>query len=264
MGMNGLLGLSLSDLAALQEAMRSGRLSLPYLPSRIERIVPHSVASDVAADLQDMVASGANREGLVAALQLLSAARSKDLTIDEIIELVTTGPDGRAVGSRDTQVIVQDLFRNAERSVLVAGYELSKSASVFRTLADRMATEPRPTVQMFLNVKRGFGDTSADSELIGAFARRFRTNHWPADRPVPEIYFDPRSLAMDVKRRAVLHAKCVVVDRKVAFVSSANFTEVAQERNIEVGVLVRSAVVSERLISFFAALVSSGAVERAM
>ncbi len=32
-----------------------------------------------------------------------------------------------------------------------------------------------------------------------------------------------------------LHARCVVVDRARAFVSSANFTQRGQERNIEVG-----------------------------
>ena len=81
---------------------------------------------------------------------------------------------------------------------------------------------------------------------------------------MPEIYFDPRSLATDGKPKAVLHAKCVVVDGKTSFVSSANFTEAAQERNIEVGVLVRSQVLAERLMGFFAALVSTGAVKRAL
>jgi hypothetical protein len=35
-----------------------------------------------------------------------------------------------------------------ERSVLVAGYELYQAEPVFRTLADRMAEEPRPAVRM--------------------------------------------------------------------------------------------------------------------
>ena len=72
---------------------------------------------------------------------------------------------------------------------------------MFRTLADRMAEQPSPTVRMFLNVKRPFGDTTTDSELIAAFAHRFRTEHWPTDRPLPEIYFDPRSLLMEAKHR---------------------------------------------------------------
>jgi phosphatidylserine/phosphatidylglycerophosphate/cardiolipin synthase-like enzyme len=181
-----------------------------------------------------------------------------------VIELVTTGPEAGTVTNRDTQVVVQELFRNAEHSVLVAGFELHKAEPVFRTLAERMAEEPRPSVRMFLNVNRPFGNTSTDGELIAAFAYRFRTEHWPVDRALPEIYFDPRSLAIDAKRKAVLHAKCIVVDERTAFVSSANFTEAAQERNIEVGVLVRSQIVAERLINFFAALISTGAVRRAL
>lgn len=262
--MNGLLSLSVSDLAALKEALRSGRLPVPYLPTLIERIVPRGVAAEVSTALQGIAASGANRDGIVAALELLLAARAQQPPIDEVIELVTTGPEAGSVANRDTQVVVQELFRNAERSVLVAGYELYQAEPVFRTLAERMACEPRPTVQMFLNVKRPLGDTTEEGDLVAAFAHRFRTQHWPADRPLPEIYFDPRALELDSKRRAVLHAKCVVIDAKTSFISSANFTQAAQERNIEVGVLVRSQVVAERLITFFSALIGSGAARRAL
>lgn len=262
--MNGLLALTVSDLAALKEALRTGRLPPPFLPTLIERIVPRAVSADVSTALQAMAAAGTNREGLVAALELLAAARAQQPSIDEVIELVTTGPDAATGADRDTQVVVQELFRNAERSVLVAGYELYQGEPVFRTLAERMAKVPKPTVRMFLNVKRPFGDTSSDSELIASFAYRFRTEHWPTDRPLPEIYFDPRSLTMDAKRKAVLHAKCIVIDGRTAFVSSANFTEAAQERNIEVGLLVRSELVAERLINFFAGLISTGAARRAL
>jgi phosphatidylserine/phosphatidylglycerophosphate/cardiolipin synthase-like enzyme len=262
--MNGLLALSASDLTALKEALRTGRLPAPFLPTLVERIVPRAVSRDVSAALQGMAAAGANCDGLVAALELLAAARAQQPSIDEVIELVTTGPEGGTVTNRDTQVVVQELFRNAEQSVLVAGYELYQAEPVFRTLADRMAEEPRPSVRMFLNVKRPFGDTTTESELIAAFACRFRTQHWPSDRALPEIYFDPRSLAIDAIQRAVLHAKCVVVDGRTAFVSSANFTEAAQERNIEVGVLVRSEIIADRLIAFFSALISTVAARRAL
>jgi phosphatidylserine/phosphatidylglycerophosphate/cardiolipin synthase-like enzyme len=117
---------------------------------------------------------------------------------------------------------------------------------------------------MFLNVKRPLGETSTDSALIASFAYRFRTQHWPTDRPLPEIYFHPRSLTMDTKRNAVLHAKCVFIDGRTTFASSANFTKAAQERNIEVGLLVRSEIIAERLINFFATLISISAVTPAL
>src|SRR5271157_4518702 len=64
----------------------------------------------------------------------------------------------------------------------------------------------------------------------------------------------PRSLVPDQAKRTSLHAKCVVVDKQDAFVSSANFTEAGQTRNIEVGVLVRSQSLARKLINHFESL----------
>src|SRR6266536_2590190 len=97
MVMNGLLSLSVSDLTALKEALRTGRVHAPFLPTLIERIVPRAVSGDVSAALQAMAAAGTNREGLVAALELLAAARAQQPSIDEVFELVTTGPEAGTV-----------------------------------------------------------------------------------------------------------------------------------------------------------------------
>jgi phosphatidylserine/phosphatidylglycerophosphate/cardiolipin synthase-like enzyme len=48
------------------------------------------------------------------------------------------------------------------------------------------------------------------------------------------------------------------VDRQVAFVSSANFTEAAQVRNIEVGVLLRSGKFAIQLAKHFEVLAAQG------
>ena len=72
---------------------------------------------------------------------------------------------------------------------------------------------------------------------------------------MPEVFHYPRSLESEPRRRACLHAKCVAVDSEIAFVSSANFTEAAHERNIEVGLLIRSRSVAERVVRHFEGLV---------
>jgi len=101
-------------------------------------------------------------------------------------------------------------------------------------------------------------DTSLDSEVIAHFARKFVEQDWPVGLPGPEVYYDPRSLGLHPAARASLHAKCVVVDRRVALVTSANFTEAAQERNIEAGVVVRSARFAGCLAEHFDSLAESG------
>lgn len=83
-----------------------------------------------------------------------------------------------------------------------------------------------------------------------------------AGRPLPDVYHDPRSLDLKSEHRACLHAKCVFVDGQRVFVSSANFTEAAQQRNIEVGLLVRSLRRAKQLTDHFDTLVGSGALVR--
>jgi phosphatidylserine/phosphatidylglycerophosphate/cardiolipin synthase-like enzyme len=82
-------------------------------------------------------------------------------------------------------------------------------------------------------------------QIVRRFAERFRSREWPKDGRLPEVYFDPRSLATDPVKRASMHAKCIVIDGQIVFVSSANFTEAAQERNLEIDLLIRSSTLDD-------------------
>jgi phosphatidylserine/phosphatidylglycerophosphate/cardiolipin synthase-like enzyme len=155
-------------------------------------------------------------------------------------------------------VVVRELFSAAQRTVLLAAYAVYQGQQVFRTLADRMQERPELQVRLFLDISRGPGDTTVASDFVRRFAERFKTRQWPRDRPLPEVFCDPRALDLSADQRACLHAKCIVVDREAVFVSSANFTEAAQERNIEVGLLVRSAVLADRIVRHFEALLAAG------
>jgi phosphatidylserine/phosphatidylglycerophosphate/cardiolipin synthase-like enzyme len=253
-----LLALAPSDLRALVSALRTGRLCLPYRPASVQRMLNGAVASEVSAGLQELADSGMPATAIARTLELLAAACESRPPLEDVIDLVTTGPEVRSVTNRDTSVVVRELFHRAEESVLVAGYAVYQGQRVFQALADRMLERSNLKVRMFLEIQRKQGDTSAASELIGRFTHRFRTAQWPADRPLPEVYYDPRSLATDRKTCAALHAKVIVVDGFEVFVSSANFTEAAQERNIEVGLRLHSPVVAERISRFFESLADNG------
>jgi phosphatidylserine/phosphatidylglycerophosphate/cardiolipin synthase-like enzyme len=140
----------------------------------------------------------------------------------------------------------------------VAGFAVYQGRDVFRDLADRMAARPGLHVRLYLDVHRGHQDTTLDSELLRRFARKFVEYDWPHGAPLPEVFYDPRSLYPDPAGRSSLHAKCVVLDRRIAFVTSANFTQAAHERNIEVGVVVRSSRFAARLAEHFTTLAAAG------
>jgi phosphatidylserine/phosphatidylglycerophosphate/cardiolipin synthase-like enzyme len=132
---------------------------------------------------------------------------------------------------------------------------------VFEALAERMELIPALDVRLFLNIARPDNDSTPAEILVSRYAQRFRDSQWPKDCRLPAVFYDPRSLAED--KRSSLHAKCVVVDAEQIFVSSANFTKAAQERNIEVGLRIQSLWLAGRLIRHFQLLHEHGLAVRA-
>jgi len=251
-----LLQLCECDLREIAAALRANRLAPPITAIGLQRLLASCVAGAVAGELQQMIEQGLTPHQLALLLELIAKDRSQRPTLEDAIDLVTTGPEAVGLTNRDTSVVVRELFAHAETSVLVAGYAVYQGQHVFAALADRMQVLPHLTVRMFLDVQRGPGDTSTDAEIVRRFAHRFRTQQWPPDRPLPQVFYDPRSLDLAPDKRACLHAKCIVVDSESVFVSSANFTEAAQERNIEVGLLLRSRSLANRLVLHFDTLLA--------
>lgn len=134
------------------------------------------------------------------------------------------------------------------------GGELAKGTDEF----------PGLEVRMFLDISRKPGDTSIPGAIVQQFVQRFRSEEWPNESRLSLVFYDPRALSPDWQERASMHAKCVVADGRRVFVSSANFTEAAQERNVEIGVLFESVAAAARINRFFAALADSGQFQRAL
>ncbi|MFZ1932304.1 MAG: DISARM system phospholipase D-like protein DrmC [Thermoguttaceae bacterium] len=259
-----LLQLADSDLRELAAVLRARRLAAPFTAMSVQRLIASPAAGDVAGELQRLADHGFQAEQMAAMFDLLVRDRCRRPKVEDALDLVTTGPEVPGVTNRDTGVVVRELFACAKRSVLVAGYAVYQGREVFRALADRMAELPELKVRMFLDVQRGPGDTSMASEVVKRFAERFKTREWPEGGPLPKVFYDPRSLDLESDKRACLHAKCVVVDDEAVFISSANFTEAAQERNIEMGLLVRSHWLAERVTRHFETLLGAGLLEVAM
>ncbi len=123
-------------------------------------------------------------------------------------------------------------------------------------MSERMDAKPDLSVKLLLNITRKWGDTTAPEHLITKFADQFWAKDWPGQRR-PEVFYYPRSLDLDATT-GVLHAKGVVVDDEAAFVTSANFTEAALDRNIEVGVLSRDRTLAASLVTHFRVLIERG------
>ena len=249
--------LTTEDLKQLAGALRAGRLTPPYSPLAVRRYVAENLADQVAAELRLRDQNGMSAKILADCLDLLRDDRRQRPAPEDAIDLVWTGPEAPGIADRDTAVVVRELFQSARESVLVAGYAVRQGKSLFQVLAQRMDESPRLNVQMFLDIQRPWGDFSSATELTRRFTSRFKQQEWPGKR-LPRVYYDPRSLEIESSRRASLHAKCVVIDKSRAFISSANFTEAAHSKNIEAGVLLNFPEIAKRLSDHFESLASAG------
>lgn len=252
-----------AHLAALAAGLRTGRLSPPYSSMAVQRFCENaSVSVAVASHLQQLATDGFTAQHLALLIETIVRTRSNNPTGVDLVDLVWTGPETMGVANRDTGVVVRDLFGSAEKEVLVAGFAVYQGRDVFHRLAERMTELSSLKVHLFLDIQRTQGDTSTLDQVVQRFVSRFRAQEWPGDH-MPSIYFDPRSIDHDGVKRSSLHAKCIVIDRKTALVTSANFTEAAQNRNIEVGALIRSERFAERLASHFLTLADAEILRRA-
>jgi phosphatidylserine/phosphatidylglycerophosphate/cardiolipin synthase-like enzyme len=249
-------------LERLASALHRGALRAPFTPGKLAAYLPEALCEGAAAALAALSASGASEQAAALALGAMSQARAAVPSVAQRVRLVTSGPAPQAEG-RDTSVVVRELFARAEQEVLVVGFTAFRAAEIFAPLMLRARQRPL-RLSLCLNVGRaGPGDHRPAQQILSEFRRELTESIWP-QQPVPAVHYDPRALLPYTgdARRGCLHAKCVVVDGHLSFISSANFTEAAQDRNIEVGTLIDDEDFARTLRGHFEELISTGALSR--
>lgn len=243
------------SLRALSSSLQAGMLSAGITRYGVQQAAGADVTS-VEGSLRYLEQIGMSALQMAVVVQSIIDARGAQPDPSSLFDLVLSGPDVPGVPTADTAAVMHTLIAGASREVQLIGYAIHNGRKLFAPLAERMAAIPDLRVTFCIDIARQYGDASLDSEVVQRFAIDFRTKHWPWPT-LPQVFYDPRSLSPTGQPRASLHAKCIVVDREIALVTSANFTEAAQQRNIEAGVLIRHRGMVERIDDYFAGLRST-------
>ena len=234
----------------LAQALESGMLGTPYSEVALRSALGlHDGGGGIVAALSELERLGVAGPAAAAWIRALEAAAMRTPRPD----LVWSGPEVPGVHARDTRRVYEELLGSAERTVWVSTYAYFDGPRAFDILARRMDEQPALRVTLLLNIQRHRGDTSTASDLVRRFAERFWGTDWPGSAR-PSVHYDPRSLDPDGPG-GVLHAKAVVTDDEAVFVTSANLTEAALDRNFELGLLVRDRALAASVASHFQALI---------
>jgi cardiolipin synthase len=178
-----------------------------------------------------------NLHGAALALALESVQEAQRNTDVPTVEVVVTGPDSPAAPVRLTSEVVRQLIDQATQRVTLVSYAAYRMTSVITALDAAVARGV--SVNLILesaeNLDGGGG--------AHAYAK-YRTYHWPIDRREPP--------------EANLHAKAVIIDSRDVLLTSANMTNAAYDKNIELGVLCRGGGVARQVQAHFDALIARG------
>lgn len=236
----------------LASALESEVLSMAPTASALQAAVGssehHALVQVALRGMHDLGVSGR-----AAAAWMRSLARA-DARVPRA-DLVWSGPEVPGLHARDTRRVYEELLGFAQRSVCLSTYVYFDGPKAFDVLARRMDAVPGLQVTLLLNIQRKRGDTTAADHLVRKFADRFWTHEWPGVSR-PQVFYDPRALGTDVT--GVLHAKAVVVDDETVYVTSANLTEAAFDRNIELGLVVRDRTLAASVSAHFHVLIEQG------
>lgn len=144
-------------------------------------------------------------------------------------ELVVTAPNSFNLRTRKTKTVVEDLIKNAEKSITLTGYSISDYFSEMIDILAKKGTQGM-YINLYINDLEKHRETLEKLLLYsGRFIKIYNYNKQNDDK------------------MAALHAKIIVVDDKKVFISSANLSYHGMKGNIEMGILLESAEKSKKI-----------------
>ena len=171
-----------------------------------------------------------------------------------VTEIIWTGPANNRYPVRRIDQVLYDLIAGSQRRVVLVTF----AAHRVRHLCDHLTQAVQRGVQLTLIVEsEDESEGQLTSDAIRAFAgvpaAKLHLYYWPAAQR-------ERNQA---GRPGKLHAKCAIID-DVALIGSANLTDDAFNRNMELGVLVRDPITVTTIADHFDELVRRGILKRVL
>ena len=206
------------------------------ISSRIRRIEPNEakvalagvVGTPVASEVVDQLID-AWRATTVSADQLASMLHAASHVLNKVdsrqsIELVWTGPTTPFVSARRTEQALLQVINAAAHTLFITSFVAYDVSSIVKAL--NAATERGVVILMLLELSQDHGG-SITFDAIGKMKMLVPSARLYAWRDKIDPFSD-----------GSVHAKVAVADGNICFITSANLTGFAMEKNMEAGVLI--------------------------
>lgn len=183
------------------------------------------------------------------ASMLLAAGHAfENVSRHQSTELVWTGPTTPFVSARRTEQALLQVINAAKQTLFVTSFVAYDVSTIVKALNE--ASTRGVDISMLLEASQDHGG-SISFDAIGKMESLVPNAHLYTWRDQGEIFSKGR-----------VHAKVAVADRHTCFITSANLTGFAMERNMEAGLLLSGGNIPQMLEEHLRALVSMKIVSR--
>jgi cardiolipin synthase len=164
-------------------------------------------------------------------------------------ELVWTGPDLGTIPVRRSEQVVLDLINTAESHIFIISFVLINIPEIESALRTAALKGVKVSLLLESEDKNGTNDFRKSCVRIKSAIPQLELYIWPREnRQTMEGGF------------ARVHAKCVIADSNRIFITSANLTSTALDKNIEMGILTRGGNLPVQASDQFNAMISQNEI----
>lgn len=228
---SGQLGTLATSLQGFEEAGDGARYAAL-------RAIPTPVFRAHAVEILDAWAIAGGSGGAIALAIRAAAASADAMRASSHVDIVWTGPSTPTVPMRSTVAVLIDVINGASHRLLIVSFAAYKIPTVLAAIRAAISRGVDVRVVVDSPIEEG-GRLTVDAARpfaqldLAVFA-------WPGNRRATN---------------AAMHAKTAVADGRVALVTSANLTDYALERNMELGLLVTGGTIPQRIEAHFDELI---------
>jgi len=199
--------------------------------------------------------------------QLIDAWRATDVSVDELalmllaashalthsasqqsVELVWTGPTTPFVSTRRTEQALLQVINVANHQLFMTSFVAHDVSMIVKAL--NAASTRGVSISMLLELSKDHGG-NITFDVIG----NMRSS-------VPDANLFAWKEKADPFTAGSVHAKVAVADRSMCFVTSANLTGHAMDKNMEAGVLITGGAIPELLENHLQSLIDTKVIVR--
>lgn len=227
-------------------AIRIRRTEASKAGAALSEVVGTPAASGVLDQLIDAWRATSVSADELASMLLAACHVFTKATNQQSTELVWTGPTTPFVSARRTEQALLQVINAAQSTLFITSFVAYDVSSIVKALND--ASSRGALISMLFESSQHHGG-SITIDAIGKMKTLVRTARLYAWRDKADPFSDGR-----------VHAKVAVADARTCFITSANLTGFAMEKNMEAGVLITGGRIPRLLDEHLRSLVDAKVV----